>query len=80
MLIPFLAKTDRVKGTFLLSSITRRYYMSVYAVITFLAVTFLQKIATNRNFVLVENVEVIAVVAFFALTFKPMNADDLFVL
>lgn len=54
--------------------------MTIDAFIAFLAVPFLQEVAAYGNFVLMEDVKVIALVALLALPFKPVNTYDLLVL
>jgi hypothetical protein len=74
LLLTFFTKTDVVVRAFFLASITSRDNVTVYTLITLLTIAFLEKIAAYWDLVLVEDVQVIALVALFALAFEPVYA------
>ena len=79
-LLALLAEPAAVKGTFLLPPVTCGNDMSVDTLISLLTVALLEEVSAYRHLVLVEDMQVVAVVSFLALTLQPMDADYLLVL
>jgi hypothetical protein len=54
--------------------------MPIDTLFTFLAIAISEKVTTSGDFILLISVEIIALVALFAVAFKIMNTNNLFVL
>ena len=50
--------------------------MSVYALITFLALPFLSEVLTGRDFLLLVNVQILTAVTFLTLPVQPVHTDS----
>ena len=77
LLLTLLAKTNVIVWTFFLASVAGRNHMSVHTLITLLTMAFLKEISAHRDLVFMEDMQVVALVAFLALSFEPVNANDL---
>lgn len=75
-----LAKPIVIEWTILLSSIADWRLMSIDAFLALLTMTFLHEVATDRHFLFLVDVEIFAIVTSLALTFEPVDADNLLVL
>jgi len=80
LLFAFTAETNVVVGAFFLATITGGDDVAIDTIIALLAIAFLEEIATNWHFVLVEDMQVITFVSLLALAFEPVDADDLLML
>ncbi len=63
-----------------MATITSGDDVAIDTIIALLAIAFLEEIATNWHFVLVEDMQVITFVSLLALAFEPVDADDLLML
>jgi hypothetical protein len=67
-------------GTIFCAAVSGWDNVSINAFVAFLAMTVLQKEAASRNSVFLVLMQVLAVAAFLALPFEPVDANDFLVL
>jgi len=79
-LLAQLAEAEIEIGTVLSASVTRWDHVPIHALLSLLTVPIGKEIPTSRHFILLISVQVLAILAFFALGFQPVDAHDLFVL